>query len=161
MMDCGDRAEALSYSSFQIGARQSFNRNRSPWLAATNDLLRHADADLEHAWTIYATQGWAPSQLVTCTTPDGDIARYGVFELRRLPIIERTYDHHYQSLCLVYADSSAPLGGISRPVRPSPRICLRPFLWMAHDYRRPYPGDFGLGFAAEPVTEDLVPEDHV
>ena len=68
-----DCAEAPSYSGFQIGVRQSFNRNRSPWLAETNDLLRHADADLEHAWTIYATRGRAPSQLVTCTTPDGEL----------------------------------------------------------------------------------------
>jgi hypothetical protein len=28
----------------------------------------------------------------------------------QLPIIERTYDHHCQSLCLVYAVSSAPAG---------------------------------------------------
>ena len=56
-------------------------------LAEINDLLRHADTDLGQAWTIHATGGRAPSQLVTCTTPEGGIARYGVFELRRLPIM--------------------------------------------------------------------------
>ena len=107
MRDCCDCAEAPSYSGFQIGVWQSFNRNRSPWLAEINDLLRYADADLEHAWTIYATRGLVPSQLVTCTTPDGALpvgAHCGV------PIIERTSDHQRQSLCLVYAVSSAPAG---------------------------------------------------
>ena len=86
MRDWSNSAEVPSYNGLQISVWQSFNCNRSPWLAEINDLLRHADADLEHAWTIYATRGRAPSQLVTCTTPDGDIARYGDFELRRLPI---------------------------------------------------------------------------
>jgi hypothetical protein len=32
--------------------------------------------------------------------------------------------------------------------------------WMDHEHRRPFPGDHGLRFTAEPGTEDLVPEDH-